>query len=675
MGINPKLPEPFKSRRAFDCEVRAKDLGEGETDDRVREMSISSELPRLQWFWNTDGPAGFWERGWEVLSHEDKAVDLSRLNNSAPLLENHNIFDNPVGAVVEGSARIEDKKIRLSAKISRTDRGNDALLDIDDKIRGKTSAGYEITEFTRTEGENEGDFPTYLATKWSPYEATLATVPFDDAVGVGRSSEPPPLATAIETSGVVPSVMETETERKERSMGDEPKKPDETGVIEIGAARDEGINQGATTERNRSAGITDLAKRFKHVQGVGEEAMNFINSDRSVDEFKDHILKVHLEAKPVEEIQERTAAAQIGLTTKEIESFSIMRCIRSLANEKPEEAAFERECSKAVEGQLNKSARGIMIPHEVLTHQDKRILNVATPASAGDLVAQTLLSGSFIDLLRNAMKVRSLGATVLTGLRDDIDIPRQTGGATASWIAEGAAAPDETQTFDQVQMRPSTLAVSTEFTRKLMIQSSLDIEALVRRDLAFAIALEVDRVAINGSGAGSEPFGILNTAGIGDVSAGDPNGGVPSHANIVELETDVASSNAAFGMLAYLTNAVMRGKLKTIEKATNTGLFVWPDPLMVPDTPGEGVVNGYRASVSNQVPSNLVEGTSGATLSAMIFANWMDLLIGEWGAVDIVTNQFSKLLNGIIQVVAFSEWDIALRHPESFSAIKDGITL
>ena len=88
---------------------------------------------------------------------------------------------------------------------------------------------------------------------------------------------------------------------------------------------------------------------------------------------------------------------------------------------------------------------------------------------------------------------------------------------------------------------------------------------------------------------------------------------------MVEFETDVASSNADIGSLAYLANAPTRGKLKTTEKAANTAQFIWGDAVN-PAAPGEGTLNGYRAAVTNQLPSNLTKGT-GTNLSAMIFGN------------------------------------------------------
>jgi HK97 family phage major capsid protein len=88
---------------------------------------------------------------------------------------------------------------------------------------------------------------------------------------------------------------------------------------------------------------------------------------------------------------------------------------------------------------------------------------------------------------------------------------------------------------------------------------------------------------------------------------------------------------------------------------------------------GEGMVNGYRAVVSNQVPSNLTKGT-GTNLSAIIFGNWNDLIVGQWGTLDLMVDPYNQSTSGTVRVVALQDVDIAVRHPESFSAMVDAVT-
>ena len=116
--------------------------------------------------------------------------------------------------------------------------------------------------------------------------------------------------------------------------------------------------------------------------------------------------------------------------------------------------------------------------------------------------------------------------------------------------------------------------------------------------------------------------------------------------------------------MGYLTNAKVRGKLKTTSKVSGQNGFIWED----------GMLNGYKASVSNQVPSNLTKGTSSGVCSAIIFGNWSDLIIGQWGTLDLMVDPYSGSTSGTVRVVALQDVDIAVRNAVSFSAMLDALT-
>jgi HK97 family phage major capsid protein len=148
------------------------------------------------------------------------------------------------------------------------------------------------------------------------------------------------------------------------------------------------------------------------------------------------------------------------------------------------------------------------------------------------------------------------------------------------------------------------------------------------------------------------------------------NADVPTHAKIVELESKIAAANADIGNLVYITNAAGRGKLKTTKIDAGSGLMLWQN-----GNNGEGMLNGYRAIASNQIPGNLTKGThTTADLSALIFGNWADLVIGEWGILDLNVDTSVNSLAGGIRVIALQDVDIALRRAKSFAVIKDMIT-
>ena len=277
-------------------------------------------------------------------------------------------------------------------------------------------------------------------------------------------------------------------------------------------------------------------------------------------------------------------------------------------------------------------------------------------------INKQVLFGSFIELLRNRTLLNTLGSPIITDLVGSVTIPAQTGGGTAYWVTEGNAPTTSSQAIGQVALTPNTLGAFTDISRKFLRQTSMDAEAFVRNDLATVLAIELDRAAMNGSGSGAEPKGILQNSSVGTVAMG-ATGAAPTYAKMVEMETAVAAANADVGTLAYVTNAKVRGVLKsTLENASSAAAqWIWrPD----------NTVNGYRAFSTNNIPSDLTKST-GSALSAAIFGNWADLIIAMWGALDVTVVPYSNSTTGAVRVVLLQELDIKLRHAASFQKIVD----
>jgi len=572
---------------------RAEMTAFAEMDDRTYEFPFSSENPVARYFGN------------EVLSHETKAADLSRLNDGAPLLFNHDV-DRVIG-VVE-TARIDEKLKRGYARVrfSNNSFAQEVLADVKDGILRNVSFGYSIDKM---EERGSGNF---VATAWSPYEVSLVAIGADPTIGIGRSLLlTDTAASAAPTPDPLPN-MESAT-------------PD-LAVVRAEAAE---------AERSRISSINSLCT--KH--GMADLGQQLIESGRSIDEARAAVLdKINTYQEPV-----TMSVADIGMSEKESRSFSFLRAINYLANPTDraarESAAFEIEASDAAAAKLGRQSRGITIPQDVL----RRDLSVGTASAGGNLVATDLDAGSFIDLLRNASALDQAGATVLTGLVGNVAIPRQSGAATAYWVAESGAPTESQQTVDQVSLTPRTVAAFTDYSRRLMLQSSIDVENMVRNDLARVLALKIDVAGLYGTGNSSEPLGLKLTTGVGTE---DFAADTPTFAEVVALESDVAGANALTGSPVYLMNAAMRGALKTKAKDTGSGLFVMEGDL----------VNGYRGILSNQVASN-----------DLWFGNFADLIIGYFSGLDLMVDPYTHSTSGTVRVVAMQDCDIAVRHPESFS--------
>ena len=597
-------------QRDFALEVR-----EVEKEDRTLEFPFSSETGVARYFGN------------EVLEHTKRSADLTRLNDGAPVLWNHNP-DQVIGVVER--AWIDEKKKRgyASVRFSEEDFAASKFRDIKDGIIRNISFGYVIKEM-----EQRGD--DYVASSWEAYEISAVAIPADPSIGVNRS------ATSASDADKASNMPEEERSKNVSASSDAPQPPSieesmTTTPEKLEVVRSEVDTQKVIkAERSRIQDIQTVAAKY-NLQDLGDQ---YIKEERSVDEFNAAVLR---EWKP-EAITPKADETDIGLTEKETRNWSVLRAIDYLADPnnraKREAAAFEIEASEAAASKLGRASRGITIPNEVF----KRDLATRPDTAGGNLVQTDLDAANFIELLRNNSVLQQTGATTLTGLQGNLSIPRQGAAGTAYWVSESSAVTESQQTIEQVNMTPRTVGAMTDISRKLLIQSSIDVENMVRNDLAKVIALEIDRCALYGLGNTSEPLGVHNTTGIAteNITNNDPTFG-----EVVAMESDIAVANALTGSLAYVTRANIRGNMKVKAKDSGSGLFLWT---------GENTVNGYPAYMSNQVEAGDVW-----------FANWSDLIIGYWSGLDLQVDPYTGGAAGTVRVRVLQDTDVAVRHPESF---------
>jgi HK97 family phage major capsid protein len=318
-----------------------------------------------------------------------------------------------------------------------------------------------------------------------------------------------------------------------------------------------------------------------------------------------------------------------------------------------------------------------MVPDEVifgnrsLAARAQRGLSVGTATAGGDLVATNLLAGEFIDTLNNEPQVFALGARRLDGLVGNVAIPRMTAGSAVTWIGENGDFGDTQPAFDQPTMTPHDLSARVDISRRLLIQSTPAADQIVRSDLALRIGIGIDAAAINGLGSSNQPKGLLNVSGVSVVSLGT-NGAAPTWNSMTEVIEAVATANGLRGNLGWLANGAIMGTLMRTPMVSGFPRFIW-EAGAAGARPDEGTIAGYKALVSNNVPSNLTKG-SGSALSALVFGNWNDMIVGMWQALDLLVDPYSQSSTGTLRITAIQTCDILVRHPLSFAAILDAIT-
>lgn len=651
-------------------------MGADCADEDRFDMSFSSEAPVPRWF------------GDEILDHSAGCCDMTRASSGLAYLVDHNSGDQ-VG-IIEG-LKLDKKKLRGTVRFSRSQRAQDIKRDVQDGIRPFTSVGYRVMEMEleKEEGEGANKKRTYRVTRWMPMEGSTVAVPADTSVGAGRAAGKEEFPVAISDGKNV------------RSAAGDSKPQIHVEVKSMDSKIAAEILTLCTTHipdaKRANAFYLELLKR----EGL------------TVDIASREILA---EVSKNNGTQIRTPAAEnsgkmIELTEREQKQYSLVRGIMAVVNNeeskgKSRESCFELEVSEEVRKTLVaekgfKDHGGLCVPYRMrvdsaaaaiareFVRANSDVLTRAGIATA--LAAGTTGQGKelvftepmeFIQFLYNQMKLKALGAKVISGLTGNVAFPKQTGRATGSWVGEnpGTDVADSNLTLSQVTGKPHTYQTSTSYTRQLLAQApsaNIDIDSLVREDMARDAALAIDLAGINGnvSGSGNDPVGILNTSGVQTYTLENDsgNGAKPDYNDVVLMQEDLEAVNAdQVGEPGWLTTP----GIKAVLRRTPILVYTPPGVTTTVNVSGEpiwsrdGEVDGLQAEWSNQVPSNFTTGSG--TTHALILGVFSALINGLWGSgFELVVDPYRLKKQGIIELTTFILTDWINRYPVAFVTATD----
>jgi len=595
--------------------TRAEDLSDA-NGERTLSVSFSSETPVLR----RDRKG---EPFYEVLSHDPKHADLSLVQGGGAFLDEH-MNHRQIGSVQKAWLDTKERKGRATLGFADTPLGNERFELMASGHRRDISFGYSLTRVLSETKAADGKPVRRFA--WQAFEISSVSVGADHfETGVGRSRQDQIAESKIK-------IMDTENSTTEMV------------AIERAILHDH-------------PHLDDQIKAF-HARALCED-LDLKAYKRGLIEIIDKNPRRALQRVPV-------APGAIGMEQRDLKNYSIARAIRSIAENKKLEG-FELDCHQQCERSSKMSAEGFFVPLDVVMGSpEQRSLGTgrrdltAGEFGAGGALVPELLQTPIIELLRNRTAVLRLGATRLGGLTGNISVPRQTSPATAKSLPETAAIDQSQPTFDQILMTPHRVGAFTVLSKQLIIQSTPDVEAFVLSDLSNVIALKHDSLALNGQGANDEPMGVLNRQDVGTVAFG----ATATWAKVVAFETALGNANADFGQMAYITTPTVRGAWKTIAIALTGATTVSANPLWQTgnfnDGTNDGVVNGYRACATNQIPNNKV-----------LFGNMNDLVFAMWGGLDLVVNPYTRAKQAEIEITVNTWIDVALRHAQSFCVSTD----
>lgn len=405
-------------------------------------------------------------------------------------------------------------------------------------------------------------------------------------------------------------------------------------------------------QESRAAAVTAMRALADKVEAE--------NRDYSADEEKRHadlkaeITSLDVKLQRARDIADAERAAPAVTRAddkldKELRSrFSVTRAIAAAAG-LDVDAGFEREMQGELARRAGRPAKGVYIPHEVF---ETRVQVTGSDPAGGYIAPKNYRPDQYISALTASSVVRSMGARVLSGLTGDVEIPRETDSPAIGWVGENQPLSVDDAAFGMITLRPRHAGALAEWSRNMLLQSSPDVERLLRQMLARNLALAIDRAAINGAGT-LEPLGLLQS-------------GIQTHGYATDLFTSTAvaigkadAENVDASRAFLTTPAIKEICLKNL------------DDNRLP-IPVSAVFHGEPVTFSNQVPTNLGGGGSD---HGLIYGDWSQLIIGIWSEIDVLVNPYAETAysKGNVSIRAMGTVDVAVRHPKAFVSIT-GVT-
>lgn len=357
------------------------------------------------------------------------------------------------------------------------------------------------------------------------------------------------------------------------------------------------------------------------------------NLNKQLEELKIKLAEYESEVDNVEKDTEKTQEENkvIKTTSRNMKEFKLVEAINSIANNKqlPDEY---REYIKAGENEMRKA--GLNYGGQI----QLRATVQATEATHGEEVIATDKT-PILEAIKNNLVLTEAGATYMTGLVGNVSIPSYDG-TSCAWADEVGAAADGAGTFGEIELAPKRLTCFVDISKQMLNQQSSDVEAMLRNDIVSAISQKLEATILGeASGTTNSPAGIFSDSGI--------TYSVNSYGGILQMEE--AFEGKTYGDKVWLVSPKAKSTLKAKDKGTDTGNYLIQN----------GELDGYKVITSANMPAN-----------TLAFGDFSDLVIAQWGSIDLTVDPYSQATNGKIRLVVNAYFDAKLRRKGSVAVAK-----
>ncbi|EFJ2236351.1 major capsid protein [Escherichia coli] len=649
-------------------------INEGHNDQYEFEIAFSSTLPYQRQFWDEQNQEMVVLD--EILVHTPEAVDLSRLNNNAPLLFNHN-FDNHIGVVC--NARIDTDNVgRALVKFSKHGTlANDIRNKVIEGTMEKISVGYDIKEYhiDYTKGQ-------LIVTKWAPYELSFVTVPADDTVGLNRSLN----TITVNLEAKRDMTKEQIEEIKEEQ---EPAQVEETPVEENKEPEVEETQERQVEENKEDENLED-GKDAKHPESVDDDS----STVRETEEVKEEREAAPVEEEKIEEVAERSEedeleireiARELNIDDEELKralavkdmtpeafrtkalnkiataqrnneqqikdskmekTFDLNNVIRSLVDGAAL-GANEAEYSAMAAGaamQRGRAARGgsVFVPAAAMRA-------AAAGNTKADLTAITdekLLTESYIEMLLPASCLGRLGVTVLSGLNSPIAVPKMTASSVEAFgfVDENGSAPESKATFENVKMAPKTFAGGNPISRQ-SLKTVPNIATLITDHINKAVRIKLEQLILSDKDNTRGPKGLVKQL----VDGGRVTKKAAfSYKDFLKEIAALTDAGVPAQSIKFAMSGATAAELESTLKDNGVSGYIIEN----------GKLAGYDVVTSGVIPADHI-----------VLGDFSGIMIGEWGGLELDMDDTTYRAQSAIVPRIWVDLDFTVVQPEALKVL------
>ncbi len=356
---------------------------------------------------------------------------------------------------------------------------------------------------------------------------------------------------------------------------------------------------------------------------------------------------------------------------KEMRNFSFAKMVSEGRNV----TGFEKEMLEESANEarsLGITAGGSYLSNKLLSAiiapiMEKRTMTAASGAGGGYLIPTIKLD--WFDALFAYSIMEKAGFQKLSGLSANTDIPGIGTAITTGWAdgETGTQTPAD-PTLVNRSLTPKLLYGATNVSKRLLIQTNQSVEAMILQDIMKGMAQALQAAVINGAGSSGVPTGILATSGIQSVAM-DTNGAAISFAKTMDLYKAVANANANLDMCKWITNPKVFAEAMQTPIDTGSGAMIIPYNSFFGGAKGQ--IAGYDVLSTSSVPSNLTKGSSSEICSALLFGDFSQVVVGQFGGIDVVVDDATGARSGYRAITINQYNDVVVKQPGAIGAIKD----